>query len=316
MRNWIIIAAILVVVGLIGLGVTFKSTGFSIGTVEIEKQQQAVDAAGVERIRIENDSADITIVPSASDQIKAELSGNVSQKFIDDVKLSLKKEGDQVTIRTESHTGFTIGINILNLKLKVELPEREYRELVLDSSSGEIQVQDMLAQTFEIEAESGDISLEELTGDQMSVKTSSGDIMLGKLTGKEINVHASSGDIKLEKATADELTIDVSSGDIKLKDADAKLLVDTSSGEIVVSQAAITHPMTLSTGSGDVVIHTDRQPESAQIRYNSGSGDLVNSWKDHKSSTDGDDYETITFGDGSVIVSVETGSGDLLLGRR
>ncbi|UVI30833.1 DUF4097 family beta strand repeat-containing protein [Paenibacillus spongiae] len=316
MRNWIIVGLILLVVGLIGVGVTFKGTNFTFNTVDIEKQQKETEGEGVEFVRIENESADVTIVPSSSGKIKAELSGNVSQKFVDNIKLSLDRDGDEVTIKAEAGSGFSFGISIMNLDLKIELPERAFRELALNSGSGNIEMRDMLAGTMVIEAKSGDLNLKELTGDEMSISTSSGNITLGKLTGKQIKLKASSGDIELDKSKADELSVDVASGNIELMDADAKLKADTSSGNITVSLAAIAHPMTLSTGSGNVTIETDRQPDSAQIRYNSGSGDLKNSWRDNPSSRDGDDNETIVFGDGKTIVEVETGSGNLSLDRR
>jgi len=316
MRNWIIVAAILLVIGLIGIGGTWGKDGmFDLGSVDLE-QHQTIDGTGAKKIVLSMDSMDVTVVKGTANEIKASLTGKVSKKFIDKTNLKLVRDGDTVKVGVETNDGFTFGVSIFNVKLDLELPAQQYDSFVLDIGSGDTSITDLTAQTLEIDAGSGNLQLDRLASRKVSLEVGSGDTRISDLSADTAELDASSGNITIEKLTAKKLSVDTGSGDIKMYDVDAELVVETASGNIRAEQRAITYPMDMSTGSGDVTINTDEKPDNVQFKFSSGSGSLRNHWDGGSQSGDDDENKKVIFGDGGKLVRVDTGSGNLTIGER
>jgi len=314
MRNWIVVAIIFLLVGLIGAGVTFGQSGFSFQTIEMN-QQERVSAESVERLLVEADSMDVTIIRGKGNDITASLHGKASKKAVDDVKLEVVSRGDQVAIKVERETTFTIGINIFDAELTVELPEKLYRELLLNAGSGDIEIRDWSGDTLKAELGSGDVTLAQVKATDIEVNVGSGEIEARKLESHSVAFKALSGDIDVSQATAEKISARTASGEITLQDVVGELIGDTGSGDIRVAQEALEHNMQLTTGSGEVTIATSQEPQSAVIRYSTSSGEFSSSWEGKGSQMNKSGGE-ITFGQADHVVLVKTGSGDLDLKRR
>ncbi|MFD0711942.1 DUF4097 family beta strand repeat-containing protein [Paenibacillus sp. GCM10027626] len=313
MRNWLIVAAILIVIGLIGAGVTLGQDGFSLKTVDVLKEE-SVPAAGIKKVRLETGSTDVTVVRGDGDQIKAELKGKASGKFIDRIKLEVETTGDVLTIKSRQDTGFSIGINILDVELKVELPEQQYEELALDAGSGNAKISGWSGEKLNIDISSGNVTAEQIKG-TAELATGSGNITVHELEGEEVVLKTSSGNIRLDQAKINKGTVTTGSGEVQLNDVDGPMTVGTSSGGIDIGMERLLHPLNLKTGSGDVSIETDEEPQSAAIEFDTGSGDLSSDWDNGFSKT-GRKGGELKFGNGEIKVSVDTGSGSLSVGKR
>jgi len=314
MRNWIVIAVIILLVGLIGAGVTFGQSGFSFQALEVNKQER-VSGENVERIRVEADSMNVKIIRGQGSDIIASLHGKASEKAINDVKLDVASRGDQVAIKLERKTTFTIGINIFDVDLTVELPERLYNELVVEGGSGDVEVRDWSGATLKADLGSGDVTLKQVKAADIEVDVGSGEIQAQKLDSKSVVLKALSGDINVSQATAEKISARTASGTITLQDANGELNGDTGSGDIDVSLEALEHDIQLTTGSGEVTIATPQEPQSAVIRYSTGSGEFSSNWEG-KGSQMNESGGEIIFGQSDHVVSVKTGAGDFSLKRR
>ncbi|MBP3966359.1 DUF4097 family beta strand repeat-containing protein [Paenibacillus lignilyticus] len=317
MRNWIVVALILLVVGLIGAFGTFRKDGaLSFGTEKVA-QEQTVAGDGIEEVEIHTGSLDLTVVPSSSNEVKAELTGRASKKYRDKLKLQLEKEGNVLRVSVEDGVGFAIGINIRNLDLRLELPEQQYRKLMLDAGSGDIDIAQLNADHIDLHSGSGDMTLKKLNSQSIEAEISSGNMSFADVTAADlIAVDAGSGNVSTEGVKAKKITVDVGSGDVELEDAVAELQIETNSGDIDLILKALEQPAELETGSGDVSILTDEQPASARITFSHGSGDLDNEWDGGEQSTDKDDRDVLLFGSGSIPLHIHTGSGDLTVGAK
>ncbi|QHW31606.1 DUF4097 domain-containing protein [Paenibacillus rhizovicinus] len=317
MRKWVFVGLILFVVGLVGAAGTIGAKGdFSFGTEKVDKQQ-SMSAEGIRNIDIQTGSVDLTIVPGTGNEVKASLTGRASKSYLDKMNILLKKDGDTIKVGFEDHIGFRIGINILNVNLKLEVPQQQYANLKLDSGSGDNVINGLKADAFELDGGSGDVDLNGLRSKTIKVSISSGDLSLADVTADgDVTLKTGSGNISADRLTAKRLDINLSSGDVDLSEAEAELNVKTGSGDITVEGKTLDFPATLKTGSGDVGIFTDRQPADVAISYSSGSGSLDNDWDGVKGSTDDDDIHHLVFGSGSVPVQIHTGSGDLDVGKR
>ncbi|WP_308637672.1 DUF4097 family beta strand repeat-containing protein [Paenibacillus silvisoli] len=317
MRNWIVVALILLVVGLIGMFGTFRGDGaFSFGAEAVE-QKQSVSGNGIEEIGLDVGSIDVTVVPSSDNQVKAELSGRASKKYRDKLKLQLQTEGKTLKVAVEDEIGFTIGINIRNLDLRLELPQQQYRKLVLDAGSGDVELSQLHIDRIALDTGSGDLNLSQLQAQSIEAKVGSGDISFTDVSADDsIKADANSGNVTTDGVKAKLMTVDIGSGDVELADTAAELKVDTNSGDIDLLQKTLDYTAELETGSGDVSVLTEDQPSSARIAYSSGSGSLDNEWDGGEHMTDGDDRDILTFGSGAVQLHIHTNSGDLTVGSR
>ncbi|MBW7458081.1 DUF4097 domain-containing protein, partial [Paenibacillus sepulcri] len=206
MRNWIIIALILLVVGIIGTGATMGRDGFwNFGTVDIA-QNQAVDGTGAKNIILSMESMDVTVVKGPTNEIKASLSGKVSEKFVKSTKLKVVRNGDTVTVGVDAKNGFSFGVSIFNAKLKLELPEQQYDSLALDSGSGNTSITDLAAQTLDVEAGSGNVKFNQLTVGKLSLDIGSGNSTITDVTADTAELDMRSGVITVEKLKARELS--------------------------------------------------------------------------------------------------------------
>ncbi|RAP74491.1 DUF4097 family beta strand repeat-containing protein [Paenibacillus montanisoli] len=317
MRNWIIVALILLFIGLIGAFGTFRGDGaFSFGAEKVA-QEQSVPGGGIEEIALDVGSMDLTVVPGTGDQVKAELTGRASKRYRDKLKLQLQTEGKVLRVTVQDEVGFTIGINIRNLDLRLELPQQQYRKLTLDAGSGDVEFSQILTDRITMKTGSGDMKLAQLQAQSIEVSVGSGNLGFTDVSADDqIKADANSGDITVDGLKAKLLTVDVGSGDVELADTAAELKIETNSGDIELAQKTLEHAAELETGSGDVSILTEEQPSSARMTYSSGSGSLDNEWDGGERMTDGDDRDVLTFGSGATQLHIHTGSGDLTVGAR
>ncbi|MFC5651353.1 DUF4097 family beta strand repeat-containing protein [Paenibacillus solisilvae] len=316
MRNWIVIALILVVVGLIGLFGTFRGENWlSFGTEKVE-QTRAIDASGLSNIHLEINSMDVKVVPTASKKITATLSGSASKKYIGKIELKLERDGDTANLSVVKDTRFSLGINILDVNVKLELPEQQWKSVVLDSSSGDSEITKLSADSITIEGKSGDMVLNQLTARSLTVSLTSGDADLAGIDADTTEIEGKSGNVALEDLKGNSLKVDLKSGDVKLIDVDAaELKTEVASGNIRAELHSLDRAMAFKTSSGDVKLLSDEQPAAVQIQYRTSSGNLNNEWESAQESSGSED-ENLIFGKDGPIIAVDTGSGDLLVGER
>ena len=133
--------------------------------------------------------------------------------------------------------------------------------LTIATRSGDIKIDSASSKDTRISANSGDVSLGDVVTDNVDLKTSSGNITSGSIKAKRINGRASSGDMMIRDCDASEINIMTNSGDVSIgigsemkyeyttktssgdvnvpdsvKGADGKCNIETSSGDIDVTQ--------------------------------------------------------------------------------
>ncbi len=133
--------------------------------------------------------------------------------------------------------------------------------LTIATRSGNIKIDSASSKDTRISANSGDVSLGDVVTDNVDLKTSSGNITSGSIKAKRINGRASSGDVMIRDCDASEINIMTNSGDVSIgigsemkyeyttktssgdvnvpdsvKGADGKCNIETSSGDIDVTQ--------------------------------------------------------------------------------
>ena len=254
MRKWVVVAVILLVIGLIGIGTTIsKDRALDFGTVEINQHGQT-SGAGVNNIILKASSADVTVIKGTGNEIKASLTGKVSKRYEEQTKLYVIQDGATVKVGVALKRGFTFGINIIATELTLELPEQQYNTLSIDTGSGNTNIAVIDTKALDIKTGSGDVNLKQLNSSKISLNLGSGNIEVFDSSADSTVIEDGSGNIKFEKMKSDSLSVKTGSGNIKLTDVEGKLKAHASSGNIYAELSTIRFPMDLSTGSGNVTV--------------------------------------------------------------
>ncbi|MNI16338.1 hypothetical protein D3C73_696660 [compost metagenome] len=294
----------LIMVGIVILIFTINSGNiFNMGSrffntehINIDK---AIDASNINKLVVQSASTDILVIKGQSDYIQLRLQGDVSSKYADRINLSAEPKDGTLEVGIDKSDGFNIGFSFTDIKLTVELPDKQWKEL-------------------NIKANSGNIDLAQIKGDFIQAHTSSGNIQLNKIQSTKMNLKTSSGDIHAEEFISEQLTFNTSSGNATLIDGEAQLHGETNSGDIELQYEELLHHTELKTTSGSVAIELNKEPQSLALDYksNSGNGDI--DWSGFKYEEKNDDLSRIkgTFGNGNAKLKVNTNSGDFNLDQK
>lgn len=187
-----------------------------------------------------------------------------------------------------------------NVQLKVSSGSIRFRanlvdDLTVNTSSGDILLENVHAQAIRTLATSGSITLSDCEAQQdISAQTSSGDICVAdtKAAGS-LHIASTSGQVELTNVTALSVTGNASSGDLQLYSVliNGQLSLETTSGSIFLDSSDA-QSLFLRTSSGDVsgtllspkffITHTssgtvevsDPDPDGGRCEITTSSGDI------------------------------------------
>jgi len=209
------------------------------GSAEVN-QEKTSEAKMVKDINIEVTSADINIISEDRQDVKAVLTGNVSNKEGEpQLKMDLADGKLLISVKTKSIISFNF---ISNLQLNVYIPKNYENNLKVDASSAKVSIKDFKLKEYSCEVTSGDMTIENMTSDVISVKGSS-----GCLRGNNINTKTTS-----VKLTSGNITLDKFKGDLK---------GGCSSGNINVGYSEFNNNIDLSATSGNIKINLPAESE-------------------------------------------------------
>ncbi|WP_121664356.1 DUF4097 family beta strand repeat-containing protein [Metabacillus litoralis] len=296
MKKAVLFAFFLIVVGIAGSVVTAATTDvFSLEMKDI-LQEEEVNGDEIQHIEVGTSSTNIKMVPSKGDSIKVKLTGKVSEKLKDKYKLVVTEEGDTVNIDVENQDlYFYVGFSFIELNLEIEVPEKEYQSLVVESSSGDIDISQLKVEEFRTEASSGDITI-----DQISVSTNN-------------KMEASSGTIHVKNSSASVFDLGASSGDIILQNVDGHVEAETSSGSIELNNKQVTGNINALASSGDVIVQFDESPKSLAVDFRGSSGEGVIELEGFSYEDKSENIINGKIGSGEYELKVRTSSGDFQL---
>ncbi|XEC94688.1 DUF4097 domain-containing protein [Paenibacillus tarimensis] len=283
--------------GVIGLLAAVNGKSLFSFVTEPFHAEETVDAAEVNNIEIDVARTNVKVVKGSSSDIRVALTGSVSPRLANDIRLDVSLRGDTLEIGVDRENGFSFGFSIVNVDLIVELPSKSWNGFTVDTGSGNINIEEVAASDIRIDGGSGNMNAERLTAERLEFE-------LG------------SGNVKLLDSTADIIG-KVSSGNIRI-DGTAlnKIDVQTGSGNIRIAADRLTGDVGVKTGSGNVNVDLSERPESLAVKARTGSGDINVRWDNFtQTGSKGSTFEG-AFGDGDIKLDVRTGSGNFTLGER
>ncbi|RJE83085.1 hypothetical protein D3P07_25985 [Paenibacillus sp. 1011MAR3C5] len=322
MRPKTTIGIILIIVGIIGVLYVYENgSGNTLLNIrnffasEIN-EQQTIDISDVRNLDISSGSLDVRLVQGSGSDAVIKLEGWASKNYIKNMKLESTKKDGTLQLSLKNDRGIRFGFGFRGVKMTVELPEKTWNQLDVDLDSGDLSLEQMRVENAKLQTNSGDVEAADLQVDSnLSVSINSGDLTLRTVTARKMDLSSQSGDLSVKGYEADSIDFKVSSGDVHFEDGTAELAGKTSSGNIMMKSDNITRHADLRTGSGDVVVILENNPNSLSVQFKAGSGDGVIQKDDftYDSGSKGANKIKGRFGSGEIKLNVQTGSGDFVL---
>ena len=251
-------------------------------------------------------SADFTVTCSQTDKATVKYTAHDRTSFssvYENGKLSLKQE-KKVTL------GFDLGGSRSSV-IEITLPEKTYDEAVLNMMSGDGRIKGLTAKSFISSAMSGNCDYE-IYAENITISSMSGEAKLSNctdMTAKKIIISSMSGNRDIS-FIADEWDIESSSGDIRVSGIGGNVNANTSSGALTLDYTEWNGDLYIESMSGDIDI-TLPAGSSAELDYDTMSGDLKTDIGGQKGKYSGDVQETLGSGSNLHNADINTSSGDL-----
>lgn len=243
-KIWLIVAAMLILVGSAAFGGVMMKLNWdftALSTTKYETNTTSVEAE-YKNISIATDTADIEFILADESEVVCYERTNAKHK----VEV---KDGTLCVELTDERKWYEhIGIGFDSPKITVYLPKAELGTVSVKTSTGDITLSDISADSLDLSVSTGKITLSDATckGD-VNVKVSTGRTDITNLTCKNLTTKGSTGNAILKNVVATEkFSIERTTGDVKFDSCDAKEIVaktDTGSitGTLLTEKIFIAH---------------------------------------------------------------------------
>ncbi|MCP3738364.1 DUF4097 family beta strand repeat-containing protein [Rossellomorea sp. BNER] len=288
---------------------------FSFKTIDFHDKKEA-DVEGIDHLEVKTSSTDVRIEPTEGHTLVAELNGNISEKLDEEYELLLEKKGNslEVSIKDRGRFKLQVGVTIKKLNLNIKIPNKLWKSITLESSSGDIDVLILKAVNMELAASSGTVLAKELLiSDRFSSRTNSGDADIIDVDSSNMEIKASSGTIFLQRVSSEKTRMYTSSGDVIVKQGEGTITAETSSGEIDLEINRHLGDIDAQTSSGDIMITFNESPQSLSLDFRSSSGDGTVKLKEMVFEEKTAHRIVGSIGDEKYILRATTSSGDFTL---
>jgi len=262
-------------------------------------ERKSFGIGGIDHINVRTSSTDVYVATVDGDAVDLWLHGTVHTGEPDAVPaLAAENNGELLEVSLERKDGrkWVLGFFSSDLILEIRIPQSYRGALVVNTSSGDVEIRDQ--------------NLSEL-----SVQTSSGDARLNSIQASTIATATTSGDQTAEGLDAQRATMNSSSGEIRVKDLQGETEAESSSGDISLSYLEFDADLEVRSSSGDVRL---RLTDTAQFRVEAraSSGDIDCAFPVTLGGTDSERSRNRLFGsvgEGTHQVVVRTSSGDIAI---
>jgi len=243
--NWIKLALVLIVIGLLVYGIswaagarsgfiTFENGWFRVVTSGNSETHNINISTGqtINEININAGWSNVIIEPAARNADLGVTLSNISQN-------SVSYTRDTLTINAAEYSRniqiMSFGFNFPRYEIRVQIPAGQDIDINITTSSGTVRVNDINPENLNIRTTSGGIRINDINTNSLDLRSTSGSIRSQNLNFSDGNVQSSSGSINLTNASWGNLSARSTSGSIRLRSV---LVNDINSGETTVQSSS------------------------------------------------------------------------------
>lgn len=185
--------------GIAGLGDIYDfEPGAVIGsTGEAIDLRKDLPLAGIDRIHLGADAADIVVKPGQDGRARARLLGVVDRGQAKGVSLDATARGGELRFEAKIPRMYGGGSD-MRLVLLVELPAGYRASLSVDTAAGDVALVNLAPPVLHAESAAGDVAIQGLTFGEVRLESTAGDIVVRASKGRKLELQSGAGDILLE----------------------------------------------------------------------------------------------------------------------
>lgn len=281
-----------------GYSVNMESTGVETKAEFTEK----IDAFDINwtagNVNFEFGGENITVVESASGEID------------DNAVMFCTVENGTLKIHYREPKVNFVSLGEPTKNLTVTIPEKlasEIRDIKVDVTSADVTLGNFELKNLRIASTSGNVYMSNVSADSFVFDATSGDLTADNCSLVRFGVHTTSGCVMLNDVKADYVGFDMISGDVNAKNCTfGKVEAESTSGCFSMDLTAVPKEFDADTTSGSVELILPEDSEF-ELEFDPISGDLT---LDFAAIMRGDEY---IVGSGKNEISIETTSGDAFI---
>ncbi|MEF2248199.1 DUF4097 family beta strand repeat-containing protein [Paenibacillus sp. IITD108] len=316
MRRSSLLGLLLIIIGVFFL-FTLTSSSFSWDSLwsKISKdinyeRQFAVEK--IEELDIETSSTNIEFVQSKDNQGRALLTGKVAGLFGKKVELNVDEQQNKLVIRSKHNS---IGIGYFSAKLVIELPEKVWNKVTVNSTSGNIKLNHLQAAESQIKLNSGNLTVDQLISQKADLDATSGNLKVTNSRIASLSLKTNSGGITANIMDASQIQFKSTSGNVTINGETIVVDGKVTSGNVKLTADEIIGDSKLQVTSGNITVNLKKAPVDLAINYEGSSGTGRIKQDGFKYTYEGKHNNSFkgAFGEGSIALNVKTSSGNFTL---
>lgn len=250
-KIWLVIGASLILIGGIifsGVMMTLDWDFTKLATVKYETNSYDITES-FKNIKIMTDTTDVVFVKSEKIKVVCREESKVLH--------SVNVEGDTLVIE-EIYTKKwyeNIGINFGTPKITVYIPEGEYGNLTIKTSTGDTDIpKGFTFENIDITQTTGSVKCLASSNGDIKIKTSTGSIKVENITAGLLDLKVSTGNINATKVECvGDFLVNVSTGKVKLENVKCNDIISSGdTGDITLKNVIADEKIDLKRSTGDV----------------------------------------------------------------
>ena len=208
----------------------------------------------ISELNINASSWNVSLSVGSGDEVSVDITGSISKgEEIPSVSLS---NGTLAILQVSEDSGKNKIAFGKKGQITVTIPSELAVPIEIDNGYGDMEINHIAVPQFLLNNEAGYVSFTNFEADMLQISSTSGDITISSSSIPDISVVSSSGYISLKQTEYLDCSLTAKSGEINIADA-------VSHGNL-----------SLQTGSGDISVTYQNEPDSLTFDVTSGSEDL------------------------------------------
>ncbi len=272
-KIWLIIAASLILMGCIIFGGIMAILKWDLTKLSTNKYQTSNYEINenYRNISIVTNTADIAFVISENSRSTVEC---YEQK---NVKHSVTVKDDTLVIETVDTRKWYdhIGITLETPKLTLYLPQAAYASLVIEESTGDIEIQkDFKFESIDVSASTGDIEVSASASEFIKISTDTGDINVDGVSTGAMTLSVTTGKVTASDIICEgDVSVSVSTGKAYLTNISCKNVISSgNTGDFSLKNVIASEIFSIERSTGDVKFDAC---DATEIFVETDTGDVI-----------------------------------------
>lgn len=309
MKVWLIIAAVLIVLGLALFTGIMSANHWNfkaLSTTQYETNVTQIDQ-DFQSINLEIKTAHFRFLPSADGIARVECYEETTAKH------TVTVENGTLCIRAENAKKWYehIGVNFDTTKITLYLPKSEYDALFVKGSTGDGTIPEAFSfESMDISLSTGYVTCLASTLGKMKIRTSTGSIRVDKVRAGSLDLSTTTGRIAAREVICDgDIRVHVSTGKAVLTDVSCQSLTsDGNTGDLILRRVIASGDFSIERSTGDVTLEAC---DAATLSITTDTGDVTGTLLSEKVFIAGTDTGRVsvpkTTAGGKCEITTDTG---------